>query len=196
MKKILLLLITILLLVGCNNNNNNNEQLENTAYYQYLNDSNPTVEFTLTDNSKIKFELFNDIAPNIVKSFLSLASTGYFDDTRFRSKTEDRLMARQNTPLPDYILREEFSENSYENPLIISRGTLVLYNEIDGINQFFIPFTELSEDSTVFGGIIEGFDTLTTLENLETDIFTSNFKITSIEIDAKGLDYSTFQKIE
>ncbi len=200
MKKILLVLITILLLVGCNNNSNN-EQLENTAYYQYLNDSNPTVEFTLTDNSKIKFELFKDLAPNTVKSFLSLASTGYFDDTTL-FKNENEIFAEQTAkPLPNYTIKGEFIANGYENPLTISRGTLVLSHGIikdDGINQFFIPFidksVENSQQFAVFGGVIEGFDTLTTLENLEAII--DDFKITAVEIDAKGLDYSTFEKID
>ncbi len=205
MKKILLLLITILLLGGCNNDK---EQLENAGYYQYLNDSNPTVEFTLTDNSKIKFELFKDIAPNTVKSFLSLASTGYFNGTQFLYKNENEIYAGQiDKDLPDYTLIGEFTANGYENPLNISRGTLVLShgknNYYNGINQFFIPFTdelvELSEKYAVFGGITEGFDALTTLENLEmtvNDEIANDFKITSIEIDAKGLDYSTFKKIE
>ncbi len=217
MKKILLVLI-ILLLVGCSKTQEQliykeyltyGEQLMDTNYYQYLNDSNPTVEFTLTDNSKIKFELFKDTAPNTVKSFLSLASTGYFDDTILHSKSEDFIFAEQKEkPLPDYTVVGEFISNGYENPLTISRGTLVLHhggtNYDDGINMFTIQFTdelaEISDEFAVFGGIIEGFDGLTTLENLEDatnyDDAVTDFKITSVEIDAKGFDYSTFEKIE
>ncbi len=202
---ILLLLTSILLLVGCSKTSDT-IILEDASYYQYLDSSNPTVEFVLSDNSKIKFELFKDIAPTTVKNFLSLISAGYYDDTDFNEKCDVFISAFQfNKNLPNYTIKGEFTENGYQNPLSFSEGILGLmhnHSNDDGLSELFISFQNIPEFDgkfAYFGGVTEGFSTLKFLQDLKPDsdgFIRSSLRIDKVNIDAKGFDYSTFEKIE
>ncbi len=211
MKKCLILLTIILLLVGCdkidNNDPNPNEQnsdyeaLKDVPYYEYLNSSNPTVEFIFSNDSKIKFELFKDIAPNTVKNFLLLASTNHYDGTLVYAKDEDFVHLKNDKSIPNSYIESTRTENGHENPVPFSRGTIYLFpysgnTNFDQVNELMISFVndhEANGNFSIFGGVVEGLDTLTVLEQLETDgvgLITESVEITSINIDAKGFDYS------
>ena len=136
----------------------------------------PTIELTgdevaviTTPKGVIRLRFFGDVAPNHVKSFIELATSGFYDGTTFH-RIEPGFVAQGGDPYsktgagpvgtggPDYRVKAEFSDKPH------LEGTLAMARSQDpdsAGSQFYIclaPAPFLDGKYTVFGEVIEGMD--------------------------------------
>jgi cyclophilin family peptidyl-prolyl cis-trans isomerase len=122
-----------------------------------------------TEKGDIVLELYPDVAPMAVNSFVFLAREGWFDGVTFH-RVIPGLLAQAGDPTgtgyggPGYAFDNEISADlKFDRP-----GVLGMANAGPSSNgsQFFItlaPMTQLDGDYTVFGQVIAGLDVV---ENL------------------------------
>lgn len=140
-----------------------------------------TTAIITTNKGIITLELFADKAPKTVENFVKLASSGFYDGTRFHRVIKGFMiqggdplskdLANQNswgTGGPGYAFADEI--HSTNNNMI---GTIAMANS--GLNtngsQFFINVANnnfLDPKHTVFGRVSAGMETVTAIENTKT----------------------------
>jgi peptidylprolyl isomerase len=116
-----------------------------------------------TDKGVIRIELFTDIAPQTVNSFVFLAQQGYFDGVTFH-RVLPGFVAQGGDPTgtgrggPGYTLPDEFSDIPIDTGIVAMANTGAPNS---GGSQFFITYSRqesLDGKYTVFGEVIEGMD--------------------------------------
>jgi len=124
-----------------------------------------------TNYGDIKIKLLPEIAPMHVTSTIYLTQLGFYDDLNFH-RVITRFMAQGGCPLgsgtggPGYQYAGEFDPSvKHDRP-----GLLSMANAGPGTDgsQFFLTFVEtpwLDGAHTIFGEIVDGFDTLEELES-------------------------------
>ena len=115
-----------------------------------------------TDRGTIELELFADDAPLTVRSFLSLAESGFFDGQEW-PRVVPNFVIQGGDPRgdtsggPGYTLRDEINRHTY------LRGTLgmALSGPDTGGSQWFVthsPQPHLDGTYTVFGRVVRGME--------------------------------------
>ncbi|RPI33701.1 MAG: hypothetical protein EHM70_05190 [Chloroflexota bacterium] len=122
-----------------------------------------------TNKGDIKIELFADVAPMAVNSFIFLVNNGWFDGITFH-RVVPNFVAQAGDPTgtgyggPGYAFDNEVSAGlKFDQP-----GIVGMANAGPGSNgsQFFItyaPAPQLDGGYTIFGKVIEGMDVATSL---------------------------------
>ncbi len=128
-------------------------------------DTDKTYTATIeTENGEIVVDLFADVAPLAVNSFVFLAEKGYFDGVTFHRVMHD-FVAQAGDPTgtgiagPGYQFRNEISTGLTFDV----EGYLAMANAGVDTNgsQFFITYRaapELDGNYTIFGKVVEGMD--------------------------------------
>jgi len=107
---------------------------------------NPIVTIELNNGKVMKAELYPEIAPNTVKSFVSLIKKGYYDGLKFH-RVIPGFMIQGGCPTgtgtggPGYRIKGEFTANGFRNDLKHSTGVLSMARAqmMDSAgSQFFI----------------------------------------------------------
>ena len=133
-----------------------------------------------TDVGPITVELYPDRAPNHVRNFLRLAAAGVYDGISFHRvvpgfviqtgyipSRRDPLTERQQRLVQ--TLEPEFNDTRHV------RGTLSMARGEDPASastSFFIctdVATELDDQYTAFGGVVDGLDVVSLIESVPTD---------------------------
>ncbi|MEX0917574.1 MAG: peptidylprolyl isomerase [Candidatus Paceibacterota bacterium] len=159
--------------------------------------ANPTVSNTMnpharitTNKGVITLELFTDTMPITTGNFITLAESGFYDNTKFHRVIEgfmiqggDPNSKGTNEALygrggPDSTVQDEFVEGEL---LTNTRGTIAMANTgqpNSGGSQFFINLVDntgldfnkepLSSKHPVFGRVIEGMDVIDAIGQVET----------------------------
>ena len=138
---------------------------------------NPQVEF-ITTKGKLVMELYEDSAPETVKSFIYLTESGFFNRKTF-FRVEKHLVAQTGCEKGDGTGDAGYtipSEADLPNRRDHFRGTMAIALGSDpktgqvapstGSSQFyysFLPTPHLDGKYTVFGRVIEGVETLSFL---------------------------------
>jgi peptidylprolyl isomerase len=156
MKKILLLLCLSLFLFGT---------------------ENPKVILE-TNQGKMSFELYPDVAPKAVANFLGLVKKGYYDGVIFH-RVIKKFMIQGGDPTGTGRGGESLWGKSFEDEFKAGftfdrGGILAMANAGRNTNgsQFFItvaPTPWLNGYHTIFGEIQEGYDVLKNIENTPTN---------------------------
>lgn len=181
---------------------------------------NPTATITFSNGAVAKIRLYYDKAPNTVKNFISLAKSGFYDGLSVHRVVKYNLV-QMGDPNGDgtgdagYYIKGEFPNNGYKkNDLSLTEGMVAMArfgsenNDSEYYNtassQFFITVKDKSStldgDYAVFGKVIEGFDKLEAMSEVEVDDAKhplEEITIQSIVIDTYGYDYgepSTIKK--
>jgi cyclophilin family peptidyl-prolyl cis-trans isomerase len=122
-----------------------------------------------TERGDIVIELFPDVAPQTVNSFVFLAQEGWFDDAPFH-RVLPGFMAQGGDPTgtgmggPGYAFANEISDDlSFDRA-----GLVAMANSGPDTNgsQFFITYgaaEHLNGGYTIFGEVLEGMDVLESL---------------------------------
>ena len=128
-----------------------------------------------TDKGDIVLELYPDVAPVTVASFLHLARTGFYNGTRFHRvepgfviqggdpKSKDPNATDVGTGGPGYYLPAEFNSRKHET------GTLAMARSSSpdsGGSQFYIclaPQLNLDGQYTVFGKVVSGMNVVNSI---------------------------------
>jgi peptidyl-prolyl cis-trans isomerase B (cyclophilin B) len=128
-----------------------------------------------TSQGSIAVELFADRTPVTVNNFVFLARQGFYDGTTFHRVIDD-FMIQGGDPEgtgrggPGYDFEDEFREElRFEQP-----GLLAMANAGPNTNgsQFFITVSapsHLNGRHTIFGRVVEGYDTVEAISKLPTD---------------------------
>jgi cyclophilin family peptidyl-prolyl cis-trans isomerase len=128
-----------------------------------------------TSQGSIAVELFADRTPVTVNNFVFLARQGFYDGTTFH-RVIDGFMIQGGDPEgtgrggPGYDFEDEFREElRFEQP-----GLLAMANAGPNTNgsQFFITVStpsHLNGRHTIFGRVIEGYDSVEAISKLPTD---------------------------
>ena len=131
--------------------------------------ANPIITFTMENGKSFKAELYPEIAPNTVNSFLSLVKKGFYNGLIFH-RVIAGFMIQGGDPTgtgtggPGYRIRGEFSSNGFKNTLKHTRGVLSMARAMDpnsAGSQFFVMHDDafyLDGQYAAFGKVIEGMD--------------------------------------
>ncbi len=155
---------------------------ENLEIKQDIAMEQETVEVVVkTSQGTFVLELWKDKAPKTVENFVTLAQNGFYNGTRFHRVIEGFMvqggdplskdtaqMNRWGTGGPGYQFEDEIHS---ENKNMI--GTISMANAGPNTNgsQFFINVADnnfLDTKHTVFGRVIEGYDSIETISLVDT----------------------------
>jgi peptidylprolyl isomerase len=135
-----------------------------------------------TNKGDITIEFLPQQAPNTVANFEKLASTGFYDETKFHRvikgfmiqggdplSKDDSQEAKWGTGGPGYSFKDELGPDNHN-----VSGTIAMANSGPDTNgsQFFINAvdnTYLDDKHTVFGKVIGGMDVVEAIDNTPTD---------------------------
>ena len=147
--------------------------LEDRQYYECPEMTiDPTAQYIATletEKGDIVLELYSDVAPLAVNSFVFLAQNGWFDGVTFH-RVLPGYVAQAGDPSgtgyggPGYAFRNETSEDyTFDGP-----GVLAMANAGADSNgsQFFITYDaapQLNGSYTIFGHVLSGMDVLESL---------------------------------
>ena len=187
MKKIMTLLLTslfIFTLTGCTN-----EEAKN-----------PEVTITIKDYGTIKLELYPEVAPNTVNAFIKNIEDNVYINNQFHRVIENFVIQGGASNVSCQIEAEVNNNPSFdgENNLSHDRGVISMartsiYNS--ATTQFFIVHHDaefLDNEYAAFGKVIEGFDVLDAIAEVQTNVYdqpTSTIIIENIEVDLFGQSY-------
>ncbi|MCD7947154.1 MAG: peptidylprolyl isomerase [Oscillospiraceae bacterium] len=170
---------------------------------------NPIVTFEMENGGKMAAELYPDVAPNTVNSFLSLARSGYYDGLIFH-RVIPGFMIQGGCPLgtgtggPGYNIKGEFSSNGFPNGLRHERGVLSMARTMSPNSaggQFFIMVEDaphLDGEYAAFGKVIEGMDTADAIVATKRDGMdkpVTDQRIKSVTVETFGEDYEEPEKL-
>jgi len=165
--------------------------------------TNPIVTFEMEDGKIMKGELYPEIAPNTVKSFISLIKKGYYDGLAFH-RIISGFMIQGGCPDgsgmggPGYSIKGEFAQNGFANNLAHDPGVLSMARSAmpnSAGSQFFIMHHKaphLDGAYAAFGKIIEGMEVVNEIADVPT---TSNDKpmdpviMKKVTVDTFGEEY-------
>ncbi len=148
-----------------------------------------------TSKGEITIELFGETSPRTVENFVKLASSGFYNGTRFHRVIRD-FMIQGGDPLsqdvskkntwgtggPGYQFKDEFNSEK------LVKGSLAMANSGPNTNgsQFFIVTADatswLDGKHTNFGRVVKGMDVVEAIEKSATD--NSDKPITDILIQS------------
>lgn len=134
-----------------------------------------------TNMGRFKIELFQSAAPKTVENFTTLASSGFYNGTKFHRviagfmiqggdplSKDDSMSARWGTGGPGYTFEDEIHA---ENRNAV--GTISMANAGPNTNgsQFFINVADnnfLDTKHTVFGRVVEGLEVVQDISRTDT----------------------------
>ncbi|PKK82935.1 MAG: peptidylprolyl isomerase [candidate division Zixibacteria bacterium HGW-Zixibacteria-1] len=148
------------------------DKIVEKSEYTKRNADNPEVAIE-TDFGTMKLELFRDVAPIHVDSMLARIREGFYDGLIFH-RVIDGFMIQGGDPKgngtggPGYSLPAEFSKLKHiEGTLSMARSQ----NPNSAGSQFFIclaPAQYLDGQYTIFGHLMDGYDTLHKIGKVQT----------------------------
>ena len=141
---------------------------------------NPIITFEMENGDIMKAELYPEIAPNTVRNFISLVSSGLYDGLIFH-RVINGFMIQGGDPEgtgmggPGYSIKGEFAQNGFANDLRHSAGVLSMARSMmpdSAGSQFFIMHKNaphLDGAYAAFGKITEGMDVVNKIAETATD---------------------------
>jgi peptidyl-prolyl cis-trans isomerase B (cyclophilin B) len=150
-------LIVSALILGCSSEKNEDPHPAARVFTE-----RPRVELETTMGN-IVVELFPEVAPNHVSSFINLVEKGFYDSLTFHRVIEGKLIQGgdpngDGTGKADYVLQAEISNLRHQpGTLAMARG----HDRNSASCQFYICLTQLpSLDGryTIFGQVVDGLD--------------------------------------
>lgn len=135
-----------------------------------------------TNYGEIKLELFASDAPGTVENFVKLATSGFYNETKFHRVVKGFMIQGGDPLTKDNSLKErwgsggpgyEFADEIHANNYNIM-GTISMANAGPNTNgsQFFINTNNndfLDTKHTVFGKVVEGMNIISQIENVATE---------------------------
>ncbi|MBR4184065.1 MAG: peptidylprolyl isomerase [Lachnospiraceae bacterium] len=171
---------------------------------------NPIVTIEMEKGGVIKAELYPDIAPNTVNSFISLVSQGFYDGIIFH-RVIPGFMIQGGDPTgtgmggPDYSIKGEFTQNGFENNLLHERGVLSMARSMmpdSAGSQFFIMHAtspHLDGAYAAFGKVIEGMEVVDQIADTATDYSDRPYEnqvMKKVTVETFGVEYPEPEKLQ
>jgi peptidyl-prolyl cis-trans isomerase B (cyclophilin B) len=165
--------------------------------------SNPIVTIEMENGSVMKAELYPEVAPNTVNSFISLVKKGFYDGLIFH-RVIPGFMIQGGDPTgtgsggPGYSIHGEFKANGFKNDLLHDRGVLSMARTMapnSAGSQFFIMHENsphLDGQYAAFGKLIEGIEVVDAICDVRTD-YNDRPRVPQVmkkvTVDTFGVDY-------
>ena len=170
--------------------------------------TNPVVTITMTNGDVMKAELYPEIAPNTVNTFISLVQKGFYDGLIFHRVISGFMIQGgdpQGTGMggPGYSIKGEFAMNGVRNDLKHTRGVLSMARSMmpnSAGSQFFIMHANaphLDGQYAAFGKVVEGLDVVDKIASVRTgwqDKPVEEQKIQSMTVELFGETYPEPEK--
>jgi peptidyl-prolyl cis-trans isomerase B (cyclophilin B) len=165
----------------------------------YFNESNPVVTLYVKDMGEIKLELFEAVAPNTVRNFISLVEKRYYDGLIFHRIIPGFMVQGGGSEKKSCAIAGEFKSNGFDNPLNHTRGVISMARTSDPnsqTSQFFIMHKDaphLDGAYAAFGAVIDGIEVVDQIAIQPRDRGDKPLQDVVIEkmtIDLKGKTYS------
>lgn len=207
-KKILLLVLGLTIvfsLAGCKKEDDAfefvtperyNINIYNLGYIEYVSLNNPVVTINVKDIGEIVIQLFPEVAPNSVNSFIKYIQDESYTDNEFHRVVNGFMLQGGFLEEPICFIDGEMGINDFDNPLSHTAGVLSMArgNDYDSANsQFFIVHRDsvfLDLNYAGFGGVMSGFhiiDYIASFNDVEVNEIPSvPIYIDSITVDLKG----------
>ena len=169
---------------------------------------NPIVTMVLDNDAIIKIELYPEIAPNTVKSFISLVKADFYNGLIFHRVIKGFMIQGgcpqgSGTGGPGYQIKGEFTQNGVENKLEHTRGVLSMarsgHPDSAG-SQFFIMHQDsphLDGQYAAFGKVIEGMEIVDAIADSQTDMRdrpTQDIIMKKVTVETFGVTYEEPEK--
>lgn len=141
---------------------------------------NPIVTIEMESGGVMKAELYPEIAPNTVKNFVSLVSSGFYDGVIFH-RVIPGFMIQGGDPDgtgmggPGYGIAGEFTGNGFQNDLLHTKGVLSMarsQSPNSAGSQFFImadTAPHLDGQYAAFGKVTEGMEEIDRIVAVKRD---------------------------
>ena len=220
--KAFLLIILIAICSGCSSTENKKIDLlgidfdtkENTVELSKYKTENPLVAMYIENYGAIVMELYPDKAPNTVNNFISLVSSGFYDDNSFHRLVPGFVLQGgdpngDGTGGPGYSIKGEFKNNGFDGNDLKHKEKIVSMarsSDMDSAgSQFFIMLgtsSYLDGDYAAFGKVIDGFSIIEEIEDEEvvsdsnTGKLQTNLTIKKALVDTRGKTYDEVEKVE
>ncbi|MDC0558967.1 peptidylprolyl isomerase [Candidatus Izimaplasma bacterium] len=218
MKKIILItltIITVLTLSACNNRiakiaskpvtrvrfihdapESYNVNLQTLDYLEYLSFNNPIVTVKIDQLGEIKIQLFPEVAPNTVNSFIKYIQDEAYTSNEFHRVVTGFMIQAGRLVDPSCTIQGEMANNEISNDLSHVKGVVSMArlggNYDSGSSQFFIVAAAalfLDNEYAGFGGVVDGFYIVDYLASLQSEYSESPVVpiiIESITVDLRG----------
>ncbi len=169
---------------------------------------NPVVTIEMENGNTIKAELYPEIAPNTVRNFIALASSGYYNGLIFH-RVIPGFMIQGGCPQgsgmggPGYSIKGEFKGNGFDNTLKHDKGVLSMARSASpnsGGSQFFIMVEKaphLDGQYAAFGKVIEGIeeaDRIVSVKRDYNDRPREDQRMKTVTVDTFGESYGNVEK--
>ena len=167
--------------------------------------SNPIVKFEMENGKTITAELYPEIAPNTVATFVTLVQSGFYDGVIFHRVIPGFMIQGgdpQGTGMggPGYTIKGEFARNGFkQNNLRHTRGVLSMARTMmpnSAGSQFFIMHADaphLDGEYAAFGKVTEGMDAVDEIAAARTgrqDRPVTDQRIARATVDTFGETYT------
>lgn len=172
---------------------------------------NPIATISFENNAKVIIELFPELAPNTVNSFIYLAGQGVFDNHRI-ARVEPGYVVDVSTnafgsETCRYLIENEAGKLEREFRLRPELGVIAMGGYAGDIagGEFFFPLArheKIDGNYPCFGKIIEGLDEIIRIGNFPVREFQYNHNpqnimhkplrdatITTVRVDTHGISY-------
>ncbi len=171
--------------------------------------SNPIVTIDTGRDTKIKIELYPEVAPNTVNNFISLVKKGFYDGVIFH-RVIPGFMIQGGDPQgvgmggPGYQIKGEFTSNGFKNDLKHTRGVLSMARAMDpdsAGSQFFIMVEDaphLDGQYASFGKVIEGIEEADRIVSVDRNRMDKPYEdqvMVKVTVDTFGVDYPEPEKM-
>lgn len=173
---------------------------------------NPVVAMYIEDYGSVVVELYPNVAENTVNNFISLVKSGFYDNNTFHRLIPGFVLqggdpTGTGTGGPGYHIKGEFSANGVKNDLKHTKGILSMARSqaMDSAgSQFFIMLgeaTHLDGQYAAFGKVIDGMETIESIEKLErvsnpqSGKLATNLTLKKALVDLKGKTYKDVEKV-
>lgn len=171
---------------------------------------NPVVTIEMENGNIIKAELYPEIAPNTVRNFISLVSSGYYNGLIFHRVIPGFMIqggCPQGTGMggPGYSIKGEFSGNGFNNTLKHEKGVLSMARSASpnsAGSQFFIMVEKaphLDGEYAAFGKVIEGIgdaDRIVGVKRDYNDRPREDQRMKTVTVDTFGEVYGEVEKVK
>ena len=171
---------------------------------------NPIVTIEMEDGGIMKAELYPEIAPNTVNSFISLINKGYYDGLIFH-RVIPGFMIQGGCPQgigtggPGYNIKGEFSHNGFQNDLKHDRGVLSMARAMhpnSAGSQFFVMVEKaphLDGEYASFGKVIEGMEVADKIvaapRDRRNDRPFEDQRMKKVTVETFGVEYAEPEKV-
>jgi len=196
--------VIILATIGCGTQapkDANTQTQNNTGTPTSKND--PIVTITMASGEQIKVELYPNVAPNTVKSFISLVKKGFYNGLIFHRVIPGFMIQGgdpngNGTGGPGYCIKGEFTNNGFVNNLKHERGVISMGRTSEpnsAGSQFFIMVgtaPTLDKNYAAFGKVISGMEAVDKIVNNprdKADKPLQNQVMKSVTVDTLGVNY-------